>query len=77
MTPPAEIERNKATLERLMEAMGSGDAGTISNAIDECYAPDAVIHTPVLDITGRGQVASLRTAIWTAGSLRAYLSAHR
>lgn len=51
MTSPAETERNKATLERFMEAM-STNAGIMSNTIDEFYAPDAVIHTPVLDITG-------------------------
>ena len=52
MTQAVETERNKATLERFMEAMSSTDAGIISNTIDEFYATDAVIYTPVLDITG-------------------------
>ena len=38
---------NKATFRHLTEAMNTGDRDLMSKAIDEAYAPDALIHTPM------------------------------
>ncbi|MBE1534299.1 ester cyclase [Actinomadura algeriensis] len=48
-----ETTRNKETLRRFHEALGSGDMEVISKTIDEVVHPDVLIRTPVpLESTG-------------------------
>ncbi|WP_067847970.1 ester cyclase [Nocardia lijiangensis] len=50
---PTAQETNKATLERLHDALNSRDSDLIAKTIDEVVAPDAVIRTPAaVDATG-------------------------
>ena len=63
-----ETATNKATFQRLHDAVNSGDLAVISRTIDEIVEPDALFHTPVpSDVTG---VAALKH-VWTV-LLRAY-----
>lgn len=46
-------ERNKATLRRFEDGLGSGDPETIERTIDELVAADVVISTPLpIEATG-------------------------
>ncbi len=45
--PAEQPFRNKATFNRLHEAIGSGDAEVISQTIDEVFLPDVLIRTPL------------------------------
>ncbi len=48
-----QTDSNKATFRRFCDAMNTGDAELITNAIDELVEPDAVIRTPLpIDATG-------------------------
>jgi len=47
----AQETSNKATVIRLLDAMNSGDAGLISQTIDEVFDPDVKQHTP-FEVTG-------------------------
>lgn len=40
-------DRNKATVERLCDALNTGDMTVIATTIDELVAPDAAISTPL------------------------------
>ncbi|MFF5262041.1 ester cyclase [Actinomadura viridis] len=42
-----ETARNKATLQRFHDALGSGDMEVISKTIDEVIQPDVLIRTPL------------------------------
>jgi hypothetical protein len=42
----AQGTSNKATVMRLLDAVNSGDAGLISQTIDEVFDPDVKQHTP-------------------------------
>src|SRR5215475_9581244 len=42
----AQQPSNKATVIRLLDAMNSGDAGLISQTVDEVFDPDVKQHTP-------------------------------
>jgi steroid delta-isomerase-like uncharacterized protein len=67
-----QVTRNKATLRRLHDALNSGDAALISTTIDELFAPDVRIGTPLpIDATG----AQALKQVWTT-LLRAYPDLH-
>lgn len=42
-----QATRNKATLQRVEDAVNTGDAELISRTIDEVFQPDVLIRTPV------------------------------
>jgi predicted ester cyclase len=45
--------RNRSAYRRFHDAVNTGDAEVVARAIDEVFAPDAVIRTPLrLDATG-------------------------
>ena len=51
--PTAQATRNRSTYRRFHEAVNTGDGALVSRTIDEVFAPDAVIRTPLpLDTTG-------------------------
>jgi hypothetical protein len=67
-----EEATNKATFNRLHDAMNSGDAELISKTIDEVVEPDVLIRTPLpIDATG----AQALKQVW-ATLLRAYPDLH-
>ena len=68
----AQTMSNKATLERLHQALNSGDLALISTTIDEIFHPDVHIGTP-LPIDARG--AEALKQVWTT-LLRAYPDLH-
>ena len=50
---PDRVAPNKATLQRLQDAINTGDTSLISATIDELVHPDAVIRTPLpIEATG-------------------------
>jgi hypothetical protein len=68
----AQLARNKATLERLHDALNSGDEARISTTIDEVFQPDVRIGTP-LPVEASG--AQALKEVWTT-LLRAYPDLH-
>ena len=44
--PAARETSNKATVIRLLDAMNSGDAGLVSQTVDEVFDPGVKQHTP-------------------------------
>jgi predicted ester cyclase len=49
----AQQTNNKATIRRLQDANNSGDLERISKTIDEVFAPDALVSTPLpIEATG-------------------------
>jgi predicted ester cyclase len=49
----AQQTSNKATITRLQDANNSGDLQRISKTIDEVFAPDALVSTPLpIEATG-------------------------
>jgi len=44
--PAAQGTSNKATVIRLLDALNSGDAGLVSQTVDEVFDPDVKQHTP-------------------------------
>ena len=68
----AQVAGYKATLNRLHEALNSGDEGLISTTIDEIFDPDVRISTPLpIEATGRQALKQ----VW-ATLLRAYPDLH-
>ncbi|KIF66765.1 ester cyclase [Streptomyces sp. AcH 505] len=57
----------RATLRHLHEAVNSGDAELIRQAIDEVFAPDVVIRTPLpVGATGAQALKEVFTTLLTA-----------
>jgi steroid delta-isomerase-like uncharacterized protein len=68
----AQTTSNKATLERLHQALNSGDPALISTTVDEIFHPDVHIGTPLpIDASG----AQALKQVWTT-LLRAYPDLH-
>ncbi len=68
----SEVARNKATFNRLNEALNSADEQVISAAIDEAFWPDVRLGTPLpIEATG----AAALKEVW-AVLLRAYPDLH-
>lgn len=67
-----ETATNKATFQRLHDAVSSRDMAVIARTIDEIVDPDVLFHTPVpLEVSG---VEALKH-VWTV-LLRAYPDIH-
>jgi 3-hydroxypropanoate dehydrogenase len=65
--PTAQETTNKATFRHLTEAMNTGDRDLMSKAIDEAYAPDALIHTPMpVQATGSQAIKEVFGALYRA-----------
>jgi len=63
----AQETTNKATFRHLTEAMNTGDRDLMSKAIDEAYAPDALIHTPMpVQATGSQAIKEVFGALYRA-----------
>ena len=70
--PTAQVASNKATLNRLHDALNSGDLDLVSKTIDEVFDPDVRIGTPLpIDATGAQAIKQ----VW-ATLLRAYPDLH-
>jgi steroid delta-isomerase-like uncharacterized protein len=63
----AQATSNKATAERLCDAVNSGEAELIAKTIDELVAPDAVIRTPLpIETTGAEAVKEVFARLLSA-----------
>jgi predicted ester cyclase len=59
--------RNKATLQRFHDAVGTGDAEVISRTIDAVVEPDVLIRTPLpIETTGTQALKEVLTALHRA-----------
>jgi len=68
----AQVTANKAILNRLNDAVNTGDATVIAKTIDEVVEPDVLFHAPVP--TGATGAQALKQ-VW-AGLLRAFPDIH-
>jgi steroid delta-isomerase-like uncharacterized protein len=68
----AQLTNNKATLERLHQALNSGNHALISTTIDDVFHPDVRIGTPLPIGTSGAQALK---EVWTT-LLRAYPDLH-